>query len=555
MAQQAELQTETLSCSICLDLLKEPVTVPCGHSYCRTCISSFWDGEKEKKNNYSCPQCRMKFTERPDLVKSIILAELVEEKKKNRRQNDPDDQRFSAAEDVACDVCTERKLKASKSCLVCVASYCEKHLQQHNDVTLKRHKLVDPSKKLQEKICSRHDEVMHMFCRTDQQFICVFCFMEEHKDHDTVSAAAEKTEKHKELQESQANIHKNIQDRENDVELLKEQEKTINLSADQTVEHSEQMFTELIRLLHQRSSELEKEVRSKQQTEVSAVRVLQEKLEQEISELKKRDTELQQLSHTEDHIQFVLSYSSLSALSVSTHSSIILTGSESCFEEVTAAVSELKEHLHKVLMEDWTKVCHTVERVDVLLPEPRSRAGFLKYSQEITLDPNTAHRRLRLSEGNRKVTQMEEDQDQPDHPERFTKYDQVLSRESLTGRCYWEVEVRGGEIDVSVAYKSISRTGSMDECGFGYNDKSWSLICSPDSYKFSHNNITTSVSGPQSSRIGVYVDHTAGILSFYSVSETMTLLHRVITTFTEPLHAGVWIYYDVGDSAEICNLR
>uniref|UniRef100_A0A8C5E353 RING-type domain-containing protein n=1 Tax=Gouania willdenowi TaxID=441366 RepID=A0A8C5E353_GOUWI len=103
MAQQAELQTETLSCSICLDLLKEPVTVPCGHSYCRTCISSFWDGEKEKKNNYSCPQCMKKFTERPDLMKNIMLAELVEEKKKNRRQDDPDDQRFAADEDVACD--------------------------------------------------------------------------------------------------------------------------------------------------------------------------------------------------------------------------------------------------------------------------------------------------------------------------------------------------------------------------------------------------------------------------------------------------------------------
>uniref|UniRef100_A0A8C5E4E7 Uncharacterized protein n=1 Tax=Gouania willdenowi TaxID=441366 RepID=A0A8C5E4E7_GOUWI len=291
--------TETMSCSICLDLLKEPVTVPCGHNYCRTCISSFWDGEKEKKNNYSCPQCMKKFTERPDLVKNIMLAELVEEKKKNRRQDDPDDQRFAAAEDVACDVCTERKLKASKSCLNCVASYCENHLQPHHEsrklkasksclncvasycekhlqphgesAALKRHKLVDPSKKIQEKICSRHDEVMKMFCRTDQQCICIICSMEEHKDHDMVSAAAERTEKQRELQESRADIYKNIQDREKDVELLKEQEKTINLSADQTVEHSEQMFTELIRLLHQRSSELEKEVRSKQQTEVSAV--------------------------------------------------------------------------------------------------------------------------------------------------------------------------------------------------------------------------------------------------------------------------------------------
>uniref|UniRef100_A0A8C5E333 Uncharacterized protein n=1 Tax=Gouania willdenowi TaxID=441366 RepID=A0A8C5E333_GOUWI len=544
-------ERRTLSCSICLDLLKEPVTVPCGHSYCRTCISSFWDGEKEK-NNYSCPQCRKKFTERPDLMKNIMLAELVEEKKKNRRQDDPDDQRFAAAEDVACDVCTERKLKASKSCLVCVASYCEKHLQPHHEsAALKRHKLVDPSKNIQEKICSRHDEVMKMFCRTDQQCICIICSIDEHKDHDMVSAAAEKTEKQRELQESRADIYKNIQDREKNVELLKEQEKTINLSADQTVEHSEQMFTELIRLLHQRRSELEKEVRSKQQTEVSAVRALQEKLEQEISELKKRDAELQQLSHTEDHIQFVLSYSSLSALSVSTHSSIIHRGPGSCFEEVTAAVSELREHLHKVLMEDWNKVCQTVERVDDLPSEPRTRAGFLKYSQEITLDPNTAQRKLRLSKGNRKVTLMREDQLHPDHPDRFTYWCQVLSRESLTGRCYWEVEVRGRGVEVSVTYKSISRAGRGREFRFGFNDKSWMLECSPNSYTFYHNNIQSPVSGPQSSRIGVYVDHTAGILSFYSVSETMTLLHRVITTFTEPLHTGVNVYGYEG-SAEKC---
>ncbi|XP_028304620.1 tripartite motif-containing protein 16-like [Gouania willdenowi] len=185
-------------------------------------------------------------------------------------------------------------------------------------------------------------------------------------------------------------------------------------------------------------------------------------------------------------------------------------------------------------MEDWTKVCHNVERVDDLPSEPRTRAEFLEYSQEITLDPNTAHRKLRLSEGNRKVTLMEEDQLHPDHPDRFTEWVQVLSRESLTGRCYWEVEK-----EYRSKHKSISRAGRGNECGIGLNNKSWMLFCSPNSYTFIHNNIKSPVPGPQSSRIGVYVDHTAGILSFYSVSETMTLLHRVNTTFTEPLHAGV----------------
>ncbi|XP_028314319.1 E3 ubiquitin/ISG15 ligase TRIM25-like [Gouania willdenowi] len=394
----AQIETESFSCSMCLELLKEPVTVPCGHSYCRTCISSFWDGEK-KKIVYSCPQCRETFTQRPVLMKNTMLAELVEQLKKSRLQEAAGGPSFAATEDVACDVCAGRKVKAFKSCLNCVASYCEEHLQPHHQsAAFKRHRLVDPFKKLQEIVCSRHDEVMKMFCRTDQQCICIICSMEEHKGHNMVSVIAESTERRRELQESRADINKNIQDRKKDLQLLEEQLKSIQLSADHTVQHSQQIITELIRLLHRRSSELEKEVRSKQQTEVSAVRVLQEKLEQEISELKERDAELQQISSTEDHIQFVLSYSSLSALSVSTHSSIIHTSHHSCFQEVTAAVSQLTEHLHSILMEDWTKVCWTVERVNVLQPpEPTSRAGFLQYSQKITLDPNTAHKLLRIS--------------------------------------------------------------------------------------------------------------------------------------------------------------
>uniref|UniRef100_A0A096MIF3 B30.2/SPRY domain-containing protein n=1 Tax=Poecilia formosa TaxID=48698 RepID=A0A096MIF3_POEFO len=183
-------------------------------------------------------------------------------------------------------------------------------------------------------------------------------------------------------------------------------------------------------------------------------------------------------------------------------------------------------------------------------PEPKSRAGFLRYSCEITLDPNTANRRLRLSEGNRKVKVMDKHQSYSSHPDRFINKVQVLSRESLTGRCYWEVEWRG-KVYVAVAYKSISRAGWGNEYKFGYNDKSWALYCSQDSFGFSHNSIWTSISGPVSSRVGVYLDHTAGILSFYSVSETMTLLHRVQTRFTEPILAGVYVW----ESAKFCKLK
>ncbi|XP_016110600.1 stonustoxin subunit alpha-like [Sinocyclocheilus grahami] len=162
----------------------------------------------------------------------------------------------------------------------------------------------------------------------------------------------------------------------------------------------------------------------------------------------------------------------------------------------------------------------------------------------LTLDPNTANAELSLSEENRKVTDMRERQSYPRHPDRFDDVWQVLCRESVCGRCYWEIEWSGVVVYISVSYKSISRKGWGVESVFGSNDQSWCLFCSSSSYSFRHNDIETalSVKPISSRRIGVFVDHSAGTLSFYSVSHTMSLIHTVQTTFTQPLCAGVYVY-------------
>ncbi|XP_066517818.1 NACHT, LRR and PYD domains-containing protein 3-like [Hoplias malabaricus] len=190
--------------------------------------------------------------------------------------------------------------------------------------------------------------------------------------------------------------------------------------------------------------------------------------------------------------------------------------------------------------------------------EIRIKPGPRKYACELTLDPNTVNKHLSLSEGNRKVKRVMEIRSYPDHPERFSDWEQVLCRESLTGRCYWETEWLGGGVDISVAYKSIRRKGLSADSRFGANEKSWSLFCSNNRYSVLHNENRTALPPPpsRSNRVGVYVDCPAGTLSFYSVStdtHTLTHLHTLTTTFTEPLCAGFYLSYY--SSVSLCQIK
>ncbi|XP_058872186.1 tripartite motif-containing protein 16-like [Acipenser ruthenus] len=570
---------DRFSCPVCLELLKDPVAIPCGHSYCMGCIKNCWD-QTDHTGVYSCPQCRETFTPRPDLCRNTMLAEVVEELKKTGL-NPPPAQSYAGPGDVPCDFCTGRKFKAVKSCLTCLASYCETHVKPHYEgAAFKRHKLINAIGDLEQKLCAEHQRVLEVFCRTDQTCICWLCTDREHKSHNTVSAETERTGKQKQLGETQTEIQQRIQERLKETDEMKKAVESLKRSACIEIKESEKIFTELIRSIEKIHTEVIELIGANEKAAVNQAEGRMKKLEQEIAELRRRNAELKQLSETEDHIHFLKNFQSLCAPPEAGDLPSVTVNTDISFGAVRKAVSELKDHIEDFCKGELVKITKTVNKVAVYslqapaprnraeflklnkvadyrlqAPEPRNRAEFLKYSCQLTLDPNTANRNLCLSEGNRKVTWRRETQRYPDHSERFESQPQVLCREGLSGtRCYWEIECSGGGADIGVTYKGISRKGGDRSCGLGFNDKSWSVYCSDSSYTARHNNNETAITAPRYPRIGVYLDFNAGTLSFYGVSDTMTLLHRFQTTFTEPLYPGFWVWGS-DSSVTICQLN
>ncbi|XP_028680420.1 tripartite motif-containing protein 16-like [Erpetoichthys calabaricus] len=553
-ANKPSFSADQYSCPVCLEVLKEPATLVCGHSYCMDCINDCWD-KSDTKEAYSCPQCRRTFNERPELNKNTVLAELIE-KLKESKDDGGDSESYAGPDDVSCDVCTGRKLRAVKSCLTCMASYCEIHLRPHlqSDV-LKRHKLGEPTGNLEEKLCKKHQKVLEIFCRTDETCVCLLCVATEHKNHDTVTPEEERAARQNQLKERKEDMRKEIEERENELKELKETIERIQSSAEREVQEHEKTFRSVLESIERLRSEVIEVIRSHESRKVGKAKQVMKQLEKEIKELKRRNTELTKLSQTDNHIHFLKKFPSL-CFPLEDQDPPTISITEDLFPEtLRMSLSDLKKSLEEISSWEIVKTSESgADESHYIVQNLRTRNGLLKYFCPLTLDPNTANNSLYLSAGNKKVTCQMKIILYPKHPDRFDSWFEVLCREALSGtRCYWEIEWSGKEIDIGVTYKGIGRKGNGDESALGRNNKSWDFCCSVSGYTAWHNNKSTQISTPCSHRIGVYLDWPAGSLSFYSISHTMTLLHKFNASFTEPLYPGFGFECDT--SVTICPLN
>ncbi|CAL9702241.1 unnamed protein product [Knipowitschia caucasica] len=615
MAQTEQL----FLCPVCLDLLQTPVTLPCGHNYCQKCVQDHWDNKEEQrlytcpeccasftprpvlsKNILLAALLEQRGTAPPadpedlcadpeDLCGPRDLCADPEDLCADPQDlcgprdlcadpqdlcgprdlcadpedlcADPEDlcadpqDRSADPEDVSCDVCTGAKLRAVQSCLQCVASFCERHIQPHYDVAVfRKHQLVAPLHTLQENMCSEHHEQKKLFCRTDQEIIFSLCSMDQHKGHETVSSASERAQRQVQLEAQRDLLLQDVQHKDKELSSLQQQEQDIRDSALRALQLSRDSFRDMILLLETRAKEVEQQIQSEEERGLSRVREIQDQVKQELRELKKILCDLDTLSLTKDHNSFLQLHTALASHSQGPVPVRVHIEARSPFEERTRAVSELRERLQLTVEEGRTNICRAQSRDPLLTTEAKTREELLQYSTDFTLDTNTAHRSLALSDGNRRATRMSKQQKYLDHQDRFSG-PQVLSRERVTGRCYWEVEWSSeSSVIIAVSYKDIQRKGASGQCRFGNNNRSWALYCGETKSSFVFNSVWSRLSGPVGCRIGVFLDHSAGLLSLYDVSANMRLMHKVETTFSQPLHVGFG-FYNNGDSALFSKLK
>ncbi|XP_039598762.1 E3 ubiquitin-protein ligase TRIM47-like [Polypterus senegalus] len=343
------LFVDRYTCAVCLDVLKDPVTIPCGHSYCMKCIDHYWR-QLDTWRVYRCPECRRSFDRRPELNRNTTLADLLERLKGVKVDVSPS-QSYAGPDDVPCDVCPGRKRKASKTCLTCLVSYCETHLQPHKELqAFKKHKVEALSGNLKEKLCRKHHRILEIYCRTDKTCVCSLCAATEHKSHDTVTPDRERARRQIRMEKRKTEMEKRIEEKEKKLKEMKETVRGIQRSAERDVQEHEKTF-ESLQLLKPEITNL---IRDYELKELSKTEELIQGLMKEIEVLKRRDAEMAELLRTDDHIRFLQKFPSLCVALEDGAAPTITVNTDFLPETMKKNLHDLKKHLEE--MSSWVCV-------------------------------------------------------------------------------------------------------------------------------------------------------------------------------------------------------
>ncbi|XP_075064943.1 E3 ubiquitin/ISG15 ligase TRIM25-like [Mixophyes fleayi] len=508
----ADLRQE-LDCSICLSIYTDPVNLRCGHNFCQVCIDHVLNTQ-EKSRVYTCPECRTKFRKRPALQRNITLCNIVGRFLSTR----PDQEETG----IFCTYCIHSPVPAAKSCLLCEAYLCDKHLRVHSKSP--EHVLSDPTTSLGNRKCSAHKKILEYFCSEDAACICVSCcLIGEHRGHKMESLDEASEKKKEKLKTVLQKLTTKREETEKRVLRLQERRREDQEKAAGVTDRVTALFRDIRRQLEDLKKRVLSEISRQEQCVSLSVSDLIRQLEIKKDELSRKMCHIEELCNMSDPV---------TVLQETGTGDLCDTEDRERHDNQVHEVGDLDVGLISGKLHTLSDI---ITGINIGI--------YVQEATDILLDVNTAANDIHIS-GDMKTASRSPSHNRPETPERF-QYHQVLStRRFSSGQHFWEVEVsKSGRWMVGMCYPSIDRRG--DYSYIGDNNKSWGLcggswynnqytvrhdrkgICLPD-------NISCD-------RVIIYLDYEAGQLSFYSLCDPIRHLHTITAIFTEPLHAALWV--------------
>ncbi|XP_051542803.1 E3 ubiquitin-protein ligase TRIM39 isoform X1 [Myxocyprinus asiaticus] len=516
MSSTPLLSEELFQCSVCLDVFTHPVSLPCGHTFCQSCILAHWTAS----GSSHCPKCSSVFQETPELCENNFAREMAEQIRKQRSQR-ASEHRPVTSDNILCDMCPlEKASPAVKSCLMCVASYCEEHVKLHTS-RFSRHALVQPQHRMDERICSKHERPLELYCRYDQTCVCVLCTNAEHHTHHTIPVEREWAERKTQLLKTQSDLKRMIKVRWSKVDELKRCIKLSKENSDREMAHSVEVFTALQQFIERSQSELLRNMKHKQKTAERHVETLIKELEVEIMKLNAKNTELENLSCSEDHLYLIQVFPS----------SHVVPQCKSWSQVCVHTTHGLE------LLRETLTATEQLLRTQIYTATQRELEAISQYAVNMTLDPDTANPWLVVSADRKCVSDGNVEHNVPNNVQRFDTAPCVLSRESVSrGRNYWEVGVASKSAwDLGVARQSVNRKGLVT---LSPDDGYWAVCLREGSkYRACDRQSVLLPLQTQPQRIGIYVDYEDGRVSFYDPSACAHIYSFTGHSFQENLLA------------------
>ncbi|XP_068129665.1 E3 ubiquitin-protein ligase TRIM39-like [Hyperolius riggenbachi] len=499
--------TSELHCSICMEIYRDPVTLPCGHNFCWDCITQAWDHQVHLWE-FKCPECQRIYRKRPELERNTTLHNICEAFHSTETEHEQNG--------IFCNYC-DFSVLATKSCLQCETSLCDHHLRKHDRSV--GHTLLPATTDLGKRKCSVHKKILEYYCTEDATCVCVSCYViGEHVGHKMTSLDEASEKKKKKLRNDLQKLMAETEEVDKRVQSLEECRRKAQEKANDETERVTVLFRDLRRQLE----DLEKRIMSDIIRQVQCYDDVIRQLEMKKKELSRKMRHFDDLCNMTDPLTVLQ-------------------------ESDTGDLCDIKDRerhdkqLHDGEDLDVSGISHALHTGLSNIMSGVTRRIYIQL-EDIVLDINTAGNKLHISDDGKIATWSDMLQERPEAPERFQYY-QVLSSQSFSsGQHYWEVDVGGSDRwIVGICYPSIDRRG--DQSLVGWNNKSWCLHYTFYHYYMKHDRKQIRLSGKiPIDRVRIDLDYEAGQISFYTLGDPIRHLHTFTATFTEPLHAVLCVW-------------